>query len=245
MKRPLAVLAACALMSTLVGATPVDTRTADRRSPFAARGDTLTGLPLAEVPARAPARGMLAVLLSGDGGWAKIDQQMSRTLADSGVAVVGLDSRSYFKKERTPDEAAAALERIIRHYSEAWSAQRYVVVGYSHGADVAPFMVSRLPGDIRSKVALVALLGAAHNANFKFHLMDMLTNVKRSSDYQTLPEIRKLSGLRVLCMYGSKEDDTVCRDLSSSDAKVVELTGGHHLDGDFEGLADSVLAELR
>jgi type IV secretory pathway VirJ component len=46
-------------------------------------------------------------------------------------------------------------------------------------------------------------------------------------------------------MYGSKEDDTVCRDLSSGDAKVVQLTGGHHLDGDFVGLADSVLAELR
>jgi type IV secretory pathway VirJ component len=57
------------------------------------------------------------VLLTGDGGWAGLDQELAERLAARGVPVVGFNSLKYFRTERTPEEAATAAamlaERIL------------------------------------------------------------------------------------------------------------------------------------
>lgn len=73
-------------------------------------------LPLVEVPVRAEARRTLVVMISGDGGWASLDREISDVLADSGLAVVGLNALQYFWKGRTPEATAGDLERILRHF---------------------------------------------------------------------------------------------------------------------------------
>ena len=109
-------------------------------------------LPLVEVPAKQPAGDLLAVIVSGDGGWAGIDHDVANDLASKGVPVVGLNSLQYFWNARTPDGAAADLQRIARHYLPAWGRQQLLLVGYSLGADVLPFMASRLPPDLLGRV---------------------------------------------------------------------------------------------
>ena len=105
----------------------------------------VTNLPLVEVRARGTPASMLAVMFSGDGGWASIDRDVGEQLASRGIDVVGLNSLRYFWTRRTPDGAAADLVRILRHYLAAWHARRIVLLGYSRGADVLPFLASRLP----------------------------------------------------------------------------------------------------
>ena len=58
----------------------------------------------------------------------------------------------------------------------AWTAwhlarrkQRVLLVGYSFGADVLPFVVNRLPPDLRDRVASVSLLGIDSNAARHLH----------------------------------------------------------------------------
>ena len=43
---------------------------------------------------------------------------------------------------------AGDLARIIRHYLQAWNKKRVVLIGYSLGADVLPFLANRLPEDV-------------------------------------------------------------------------------------------------
>src|SRR6185312_11181986 len=71
-------------------------------------GDT-SHLPLHEVAAQGIRSHTLAVMLSGDGGWAAIDKELSDSLAAHGIAVVGLDSRSYFSTQRDPAGASTDL----------------------------------------------------------------------------------------------------------------------------------------
>ena len=78
---------------------------------------------------------------------------------------MGIDCRSYLMKVRTPDETAADMARVIHHFAKEFGVQRIAVVGYSRGADLAPFVVNRLPGALRSEVALVALLAPAERAS--------------------------------------------------------------------------------
>src|SRR3954452_9325833 len=55
------------------------------------------GVPLVEVPASpASGRDEMAVLLTGDGGWAVTDRGLSEALAKGGIPVVGWNSLRYF-----------------------------------------------------------------------------------------------------------------------------------------------------
>lgn len=55
------------------------------------------------------------------------------------------------------------------------SASRVLLVGYSRGAKVLPFILTRLPPDLQRSVSLVALVGPSHLAGFEFHFSDLLT----------------------------------------------------------------------
>lgn len=202
----------------------------------AAAAGELRDLPLVEVPARGAPNGTLAVILSGDGGWASIDRQLGDQLADGGVGVVGLNSLSYFWTRRTPDGAAADLARIVRRYRAAWQASRVLLIGYSRGADVLPFLAARLPAELRGAVVLVTLLGPGRSTDFEFHLTDWLGGDDPSA-LPTRPEVDKLRGLHVLCVQGADEDDSLCPELGPEQAERMVLAGGHHFGGDYEAIA--------
>jgi type IV secretory pathway VirJ component len=66
------------------------------------------------------------------------------------MPVVGLDSLRYFWKERTPRAPPGDVDLILRHYLAAWDKQIVVLIGYSQGADILPFVVNRLPAHMRT-----------------------------------------------------------------------------------------------
>jgi len=67
-----------------------------------ARTGSVDDLPLVEVPATSgsPATDLLAVLVTGDGGWAGIDKSIGRYLSERGIPVIGVDSLRYFWRRR-------------------------------------------------------------------------------------------------------------------------------------------------
>jgi type IV secretory pathway VirJ component len=128
-------------------------------------------LGLVEVGASGGANtGAMAVILTGDGGWADIDKTVAAGLAAAGVPVVGWSSLRYYWTPRTPEAAARDLARIVEHYSAAWKRQRVLLVGYSFGADVLPFLVNRLPSSALARISSVSLLGLSDTAAFEFHV---------------------------------------------------------------------------
>jgi type IV secretory pathway VirJ component len=204
----------------------------------------LDGLPVIEVPAQQPGD-TLAVLISGDGGWAGIDKAVAAVLADHGIAVVGVDSLRYFWKERTPESTAGDVDRILRHYLDAWDKKDVVLVGYSQGADILPFVVNRLPAHMRSRVRLTALLSLGVRAKFEFHLSNWLSGDDEDETLPIAPELKRMSGMRALCVYGDGADDSACDDVASSTLRAVNLPGGHHFGGDYDRVAELILEQLR
>ena len=114
------------------------------------------------------------MIVSGDGGWAEIDKDVSAGLAGAGVPVAGWNSLDYYWTPRTPEAASADLSRIVGHYSRFWGKPRVLLIGYSFGADVLPFLVNRLSTESRAQVAGVSLLGLSDTAAFEFHLSSWL-----------------------------------------------------------------------
>jgi type IV secretory pathway VirJ component len=201
----------------------------------------ISDLPLIELPAAQPAR-MLAVIVSGDGGWASIDRQVAEELNRSGISVVGLDSLQYLWHKKDPATAGRDLSRILTHYEAAWGAKDFLLVGYSVGADTLPFMASRLPGELSVRVKAVALIGLANTVSFEFHIAQWLFD---SGSLQVIPEVQKLNGMNVLCIYGNEENDSACRLLNGKNVTAIQLTGGHHFSGDYRKVARAILSHVK
>ena len=212
------------------------------------RPPDIDNLPVNEVRADSSNSDAMAVLITGDGGWAGLDQELAARLAADGVPTVGLNSLKYFWTERTPDETAQDVARIIRHYLAAWNKQRVLLVGYSFGADVVPFVVNRLPPDLRARVATVSLLGVDSNASFEIKIAGWV-GADDSSGPQTRPEVAAMAGVPVLCIYGQGETDSICPGLPTSPEHtqivLAEIGKGHHFSGEYATLADRILAFAR
>ncbi len=207
---------------------------------------SVEGLPLVEVPATTSLPGdTLALFVTGDGGWANLDQSVSESLAAQGIPVVGFNSLRYFWRRRTPEETATDVARALRHFLSAWGKQRVVLLGYSRGADVVPAIATRLPEELRGRVRLVVLLAPGKEAEFEVHVTDIFGGKGRPTN-AVLPDVRALKGTPVLCLYGDEElSDSLCPVLSGvPGTRAVLLKGGHHFDGDYAAIARIVLGEL-
>lgn len=198
----------------------------------------LGDLPIVEVSSTGPGN-TLAVLLSGDGGWAGLDKEVASALSARGIPVVGIDSLRYFWTARTPMGAASDIDRIVRYYLAHWQKRNVILIGYSQGADVLPFIVNRLPAATRSNVLLTTLMGLGTSATFEFHLGNWISN--GADGLPIRPEIRKFGVTPALCLYGEEEADSLCPQLKSSTFQVEKLAGGHHFDGDYDRLVRLIL----
>jgi type IV secretory pathway VirJ component len=185
----------------------------------------------------------LAILLTGDGGWADIDKGIAGALAAHGLPILGWSSLEYYWSPRTPDGAARDLEAIIRHYLVARNKSRVLLVGFSFGADVLPFLASRLPADLRSRVAGVALIGLSPHAQFEFHITGWLGG-HGDSNFPTAPEVARLRGMSVVCLQGEDDEDSACRDIPAGLARTLVLPGGHHLGGDYSRVGALIMDAL-
>lgn len=198
-------------------------------------------LRLVEVPATSKAVGdTMAILLTGDGGWADLDKGVAHGLAAHGIPVVGWSSLTYYWTARTPDQGAADLARIVERYSAIWQRTRVLLVGYSFGADVAPYLVNRLPDATRAKISRVAMLGPSASATFEFHVSAWLGKAAGERRYPTGPEIDRIS-LPTLCVSATDEADSVCRRSANPRLRPAVVGIGHHFSGDYAQLVDLIL----
>lgn len=234
----LAVLAGLASASATSAAAAAPARGAER--PAAA--PDVRNLPLVEVPAAREGK-RFAVMLTGDGGWAGLDRDVARTLAQAGVSVVGLDSRRYFWTHREPDETARDVARIILHYRSVWGRPEAILIGYSRGADIVPFLPARLPGDARTSLVLVALLAPGTFAEFEVHVVDIFATFRRSDATSTEKAVRATGGsVPLLCVGGTDDADCICPHLADLPwVKRVVLPGAHHFDHDYPKLGRIIL----
>lgn len=200
-------------------------------------------LGLVEMPASGGSdRGALAVILTGDGGWAEIDKSIGAGLSAAGVPVVGWSSLRYYWTPRTPEGAAADLARIIEHYSVAWKKPRVLLVGYSFGADVLPFLLNRLPKEALARVASVTLLGLSKSATFEFHVSSWL-GLDGGKERPTRPELERIA-VATTCVRGSEESYSACPQESLAHLRTVTVAGGHHFGGDYSRLVRLIIEPL-
>jgi type IV secretory pathway VirJ component len=201
----------------------------------------IKGLPLNWTAPKGTHSHYVAIMLTGDGGFADLFTKVADELAAQGIGVAGFNSRSWLSPKKSPDQTAAAVSRVIRAAMQRYGGDSVVIVGYSRGADMAPFVASRLDEPLRRVLGGVAMIGLGTKASFEYHFTDLFKDTVRPEDIPILPELEKLRGLNIACVYGSDEKSSACRDAPVGLLHVDEREGGHHLDGDYKALGEWVL----
>lgn len=188
----------------------------------------------------------LAILYSGDGGWQDLDEEVGSYLRNAGIPVIGLNSLSYFWSGRTARKTAGDLGRIIDYYTRRLKVHHVLLVGYSFGADVMPASYNRLSPEQKAKVKAISLLSMSHKVDYVISLRGWLGFQTEGKGGNPVDDVRSIRPEIVQCVYGKNDDhDNACPVLRRTGVKVIGMPGGHHFGGDYDRLAQYIVASLK
>lgn len=183
----------------------------------------------------------MVVLLTGDGGWAEIDKSVAKIFAEKGIPTIALDSLSYFWKTRTPVDTAKDLDTTINIYREKWHKQKVILIGYSFGADVLPFIANKLSTETQSNISLIALLGMGKTAAFKFRLSSWINADSSENRLPILPELQNMAWANSVCVYGVDDPESNCTATAALGVRVIAMSGDHHFDKKYDELVQHLI----
>ena len=198
-------------------------------------------MPINLIPSSSKDSLPLAFVISGDGGWTSFDQNLGEALSEKGISIVGLDAQSYFWNEKTPDETAAEISKAIEHFMQQWHKKSFILVGYSFGASIIPFVVNRLPADLKESLVGDYSLSPDEKADFEIHISDMLSIDNDDNNYDVLKEIKKMKLQNLVCVFGEEEESVATNNFIKTGIKVVVVPGSHHYNNDFNSVAELII----
>lgn len=205
------------------------------------RDGNALAIPVVEVPA-GQTTDTVTLFLSGDGGWRDLDRDVAGEMAKLGYPVVGIDTLRYYWQHKTPEQSAADLSELMQHYRQKWGTKRFVLTGYSFGADVLPAIYNRLPAEDQARIDAVVLLAFARSGSFEIEVEGWLG--KEGQEAPTGPEMARLPASKVVCVYGVEEtDESGCTDKTAVGERM-KLPGGHHFDENYPALAKRLIDEI-
>lgn len=197
-------------------------------------------LPVFLYPAQKLPTKRLLIFFSGDGGWMKFEDSLSLKFAENGFQTIGINSRSYFWKQKTPEQTKQDVLQLIRKYAFKYHAHQVYLCGYSFGADVIPFIYNRLPYRAKKHIKALEMLSPYTTTDFAVHLFD-LTNI--SSDhyrYKVDLEVQEIT-IPVYCFYGKAENEKHLKNISLPNFQLDSLEGNHHYE---ESSYDKIISAL-
>lgn len=166
-----------------------------------------------------------------------------QALNTQGYAVVGLNAKDYFWSKKKPEEAATAIETAINELNKQWKKKNIVLIGYSFGADVAPFMVTHFSTATVTKINRLILLSPSPKTDFEIHVLQML-GWGKSSGESVPAEINKISK-PVTIIVGDDENEFPFSQITIKNKQLIKMPGGHHFDGDVNALCKQIVLQIK
>lgn len=207
---------------------------------LAGQGDEI---PVVEIDSNGQRAETLTLFYSGDGGWRDLDKAVAEEMSKRNYPVAGIDSLRYFWQHKSPEQAATDLSRLMQHYREQWGTQRFVLAGFSFGADVLPALYNRLPPSDQQQVDAILLMAFARSGSFQVEVKGWLGAAGQEA--RTAPEMSKLPAAKVLCIYGEEEASTSGCTEPTATGEKLRLPGGHHFDENYPALAERLLQAIK
>lgn len=184
---------------------------------------------------------VLALYLSGDGGWNNFNQRLTQQLEKQGCGTIALNTRKYFWYEKSPQIFAHDIEQLSNYYLKEWNKSSLIIIGYSFGADVAIFLPRLLSINLQQKIKKIVLISPSASTDFVIRLSDMAGESENENrKYKVAAEIAKTE-LPVICIFGNDEELMLKSSLKKNkNLTIHELPGDHRYNNNFALLSKTI-----
>lgn len=182
----------------------------------------------------------LIVYISGDGGMNSFSNSLIQSLNKRGYAVLALDAKDYFWQKKEPQQFASDMNQAISMYLKNKRRSSFIILGYSFGADVSPFLATRLSPNLSARCKHVVLLSPSPNTEFEIKIMDMFGWGSKKGR-NVVNELNKVT-TPVVLFFGKDEDDFPVNEVTIK-KQVVIMQGGHHYDNNVDDLANQIISK--
>ena len=173
--------------------------------------------------------------ISGDAGFNTFSKELSDEFFKRNYDITALDSKAYFWKAKTPEESAIKIGEYLDEKLKRRKNQEILILGYSFGADISPFIINRLPKNLREKIVSVVLLDPSKTADFEVSLQGMIFD-KARGDYEVLPEINKMKVPRTLIIRSDIGLKFPVNQITVSNLSIKHLPGNHRFNYNYSEL---------
>jgi len=184
----------------------------------------------------------LVFYLSGDGGLNKFSNELCSSINKEGFDVDAMDSKSYFWSKKTPDQTAADISDFLSKKIARRPNQQIVLIGYSFGADILPYVLNRLPKNIVNKIKVSFLMASSGSTDFVIHIADLFGSGKRRG-MDVLTEVNKIANQKIVILNSSDDKGLDAGKVTIKHVTEI-LPGGHHFDGDIDEITKTILKYL-
>jgi type IV secretory pathway VirJ component len=186
----------------------------------------------------------LIFYISGDGGINNFTSKLSAGISQGGYQVFTLNARNFFWGKKVPQQVADELASFVQSRLANRKNQRWMLIGYSFGADVMPFIINRLPGTLKSKLSDAIFLAPSPTTDFQIRLLDMAgMNRRRSLD--VVAEINKMAVSRTVIITEKDGPGFPVDKIRVRNLELATLRGGHHFEGNIQSVTATILNYLK
>lgn len=169
---------------------------------------------------------LAVVFWSGDMGTrVGLGRQLVQKLNADGFPVLSVTSPALFAQPRDRAFVDSQVAQSVRLALTRPRIKRVAVIGESFGADMLGAGLGQLPLNLRERIASVVLLVPATSVYFAANPIGIFYHGPIAADpNHTVP---LLHGLSVTCIYGTGEQDSLCRAPVMASARRISIDDGH------------------
>ena len=178
--------------------------------------------------------------ISGDGGYTSFSEGVCTTINKAGYKVTSLNSKSYFDDQKTPKQTTDDIVNYLNDEFNKRKDQQFILIGYSFGADITPFVVNLFPDSIKKKLISVILLSPSTSTDFETHVWDKL-GLKKKRSMDVVSEVNKLGAIKTTIILGNDDDDFPINSIKLKNYSHELLPGGHHYEGNTDEVARTMM----
>lgn len=179
--------------------------------------------------------------ISGDAGFNNFSKTFSQELHRYGYDVFALNTKKYFWKKKTPLQASQDTENYLKELIKNRINKKIIIIGYSYGADVAPFIYNRFDKDFQRNIQDLIIIGPSQVNDFEIHLEEYITG-HMEYGYSVINEINHLKNVPFTLIVSDLEKMYFPKnEITLKNYQFLHLPGDHHFGGNSKMLADSVI----
>ena len=178
--------------------------------------------------------------LSGDAGFNTFSKTFAQELHHQGYDVFALNTKNYFWKKKTPLQASQDTENYLKEVTKNRADKKIIIIGYSYGADVAPFIYNRFDENFQKNIESLMIIGPSKVNDFEIHLEEYITG-QMEYGFSVVKEINQIKNVPfTLVVSDFEEQHFPLKEISLKKYQFLHLKGDHHFGGNTKMLADSI-----